>query len=188
MMTSLSSKYYQFILAQGICSPLGACAIFFASTASVTTWFHHRRALALGVTVSGSSLGGVIFPIMVDRLVPEVGFGWAMRICAFLIIFLLIISNLTVRSRLSHQPKRTDIMDLIRPLGEVPFLLTVIAAFLFFWGMFLPFNFIILQAERYGMSAQLAAYLVPILNAARYASPLELRRFFAKADSHMILF
>jgi hypothetical protein len=79
-------------------------------------------------------------------------------------------------------------MDLIRPLGEVPFLLTVIAAFLFFWGMFLPFNFIILQAERYGMSAQLAAYLVPILNAARYASPLELRRFFAKADSHMILF
>jgi hypothetical protein len=54
-------------------------------------------------------------------------------------------------------------MGFIRPLGEVPFLLTVIAGFLFFWGMFLPFNFIILQAERYGMSSRLAAYLVPSL-------------------------
>lgn len=167
MMTSISSEYYQFILAQSICSATGASAVFFASTTSVSTWFHHRRALALGVTVSGSSLGGVIFPIMVDHLVREVGFGWAMRICAFLILFLLIIANLTIKSRLPHRPKRVVIMEFIRPLREPPFLLFLLGSFLFFLGMFLPFNFIILEAERWGMSPSLANYLIPILNAAR---------------------
>jgi MFS family permease len=83
MMASISSKYYQFILAQGVCSSLGASALFYPAVNSVATWFSKRRALALGVVASGSSLGGVIFPIMVEWLVPQVGFGWAMRICAF---------------------------------------------------------------------------------------------------------
>lgn len=62
MMTSLSDKYYQFLLAQGFCSAIGASAIFYASTNSVATWFFRNRALALGVMSSGSSVGGVIFP------------------------------------------------------------------------------------------------------------------------------
>jgi MFS family permease len=167
MMTSISTKYYQIVLSQSVCSALGASAIFFASTTSVSTWFHHRRALALGVTVSGSSLGGVIFPIMVDHLVVEVGFGWAMRICAFLILFLLVIANLTIKSRLSHHPRKVVVMEFIRPLREPTFLLLVTGSFCFFLGMFLPFNFLILEGQRWGMSPSLANYLIPILNAAR---------------------
>jgi MFS family permease len=166
MMASISSEYYQFILSQGICSPLGASAVFFVATTSVATWFQKHRALALGITASGSSLGGVIFPIMVERLIPQVGFGWAMRICAFLMLFLLVIANLTIRSRLHHKPRPVHVMDFIRPLGEGGFALTVTAAFLIFWGMFLPFTFVILQAERYNVSPTLVPYLVPILNAA----------------------
>ncbi|KOS36679.1 hypothetical protein ACN38_g12568 [Penicillium nordicum] len=165
MMASLSTDYYQFILAQGICSPIGASAIFNASVNSVSTWFAKRRGFALGVTASGSSLGGVIFPIMVTQLIPKVGFPWAMRICAFVILFMLGIANLTLKSRLPHRPKQFDILSFVRPLAELKFALTLAAAFCFFWGMFLPFTFVITQAERYGMSANLAGYLVPILNA-----------------------
>lgn len=168
MMTSICNKYYQFILAQSICSALGASATFFASTTAISTWFHHRRALALGISASGSGLGGVIFPIMVDRLVPLVGFGWAMRICAFLILFLLAIANLTVTSRLKHTPRRVRIMDFIDPLKDTAFALTVTGGFLFFWGMFLPFTFLILQAKRTGVSGTLIPYLVPILNAGSF--------------------
>ncbi|KAJ5086942.1 hypothetical protein NUU61_008249 [Penicillium alfredii] len=166
MMASLSTEYYQFILAQGICSPFGASAIFNASVNSVSTWFAKRRAFALGVTASGSSLGGVIFPIMVEHLIPQVGFPWAMRICAFLILFLLAISNATLQSRLSHRPKPFDIINFLRPLSELKFVLTVAGAFCFFWGMFLPFTFVITQAQRYGMSGHMSSYLIPILNAA----------------------
>lgn len=62
MMASLSSKYYQFLLSQGLCSSLGAGAIFYAANNSASTWFYRRRAFALGILSSGSSLGGVIFP------------------------------------------------------------------------------------------------------------------------------
>ncbi|OOQ87143.1 putative monocarboxylate permease [Penicillium brasilianum] len=166
MMTSLSTEYYQFILAQGICSPLGASAIFNASINSVSTWFAKRRAFALGVTASGSSLGGVIFPIMVTNLIPEVGFPWAMRICAFLILAMLGVSNLTLKSRLKHTRKPFNFMNFVRPLKDIKFVVTVAAAFCFFWGMFLPFTFVITQAQRYGMSEHLSQYLIPILNAA----------------------
>ncbi|KAJ5259491.1 MFS transporter asaE [Penicillium angulare] len=166
MMTSLSTEYYQFILAQGICSPLGASAIFNASVNSVSTWFAKRRAFALGVTASGSSLGGVIFPIMVSQLIPQVGFGWAMRICAFLILFMLGIANLTLKSRLPHVKKPFKIWNFFKPLTDIKFVVTVAAAFCFFWGMFLPFTFVITQAEEYGMSSDLSQYLIPILNAA----------------------
>ncbi|KAJ5574608.1 monocarboxylate permease [Penicillium hetheringtonii] len=166
MMASLSTEYYQFILAQGICSPIGASAIFNASINSVSGWFAKRRAFALGITASGSSLGGVIFPIMVSKLIPQVGFGWAMRICAFLILFMLAIANVTIKSRLKPQKKGFDVMNFIRPLHDIRFVLTVAAAFCFFWGMFLPFTFVITSGERYGMSENMSQYLIPILNAA----------------------
>ncbi|KAL2828949.1 major facilitator superfamily domain-containing protein [Aspergillus cavernicola] len=167
MMISISSKYYQFLLAQGICSPIGTSALFHVSLNSVNTWFRHRRALALGITVSGSSFGGIIFPIMMTRLIPILDFGWAMRICAFTSLFLLIITNLTIRSRLTHQRKTPlcQPLDFIRPLRETPFILTSAATFFLYWGLFLPFAFIPTQAQRYGMSSYLASYLLAILNA-----------------------
>ena len=41
---------------------------------------------------------------MVIHLLPKVGFGWTMRICAFFILGLLIIRSLTVSSDLQHDP------------------------------------------------------------------------------------
>ncbi|GLA59994.1 hypothetical protein AtubIFM54640_011419 [Aspergillus tubingensis] len=161
MMTSISTEYYQILLAQGICSPIGNSALFHSGVNSISTWFGRRRALALGIATSGASLGGVILPIMLTRLFDLLSFGWAMRICGFLILFLLIITNLTTTSRLVHTRKQYHIRDFIRPLGELPFILTTAGTFCFFWGMFLPFSFIPSQAQRHGMSPTLASYLIP---------------------------
>lgn len=60
MMLSLCQQYYQFFLAQSVCSALGAGAIFWACNNSVGTWFQKRRGLALGIVSSGSSVGGVV--------------------------------------------------------------------------------------------------------------------------------
>ncbi|KAK5119248.1 hypothetical protein LTR85_007862 [Meristemomyces frigidus] len=166
MMTSLASKYYQFILAQGICSPIGASMIFYPAMSTLTTWFFAKRAFAFGIIAAGSSLGGVIFPIMVQRMIREVGFGWAMRTAAFLILALMIVANLTVKARVPPFPKPWNFVDFVRPLKEVPFDLITAGAFLFFLGMFLPINYIILEAESHGMGTGIAQYLVSILNAA----------------------
>jgi MFS family permease len=166
MMASISTEYYQFILSQSVCSALGASMIFYPSMSAIVTWFFKRRAMALGVTAAGSSLGGVLFPIMVEKLVPEVGFGWTMRICAFLILFLMIIANLTITSRIPPHPRPVKIMDFISPLAELKFAVMSIGMFAFFLGLFLPFTFVILEGQDRGVPNHIAIYLVSILNAA----------------------
>ena len=127
MMASISTEYYQFLLSQAVCSSIGASMVFYPAFSAIVTWFYKKRALAIGIAASGSSLGGVIFPIMVQRLVVEVGFGWTMRICAFLILGLLVITNLFIKSRIPPHPKPVKLMDFVRPLTEPIFsLLTIV--------------------------------------------------------------
>lgn len=165
MMTSLSSEYYQFFLAQAVVAAAGSGAIFNAAMSSVVTWFFKKRGAALGIVASGSSLGGVCLPIMMNHLIPRIGFPWTIRIIGFMFLGLCGIASLTVKSRLPPRAKPFNIDDYIRPFKDIPMLLTMIASFLFFWGMFLPFSYITLQAESAGMDPSLAQYLLPILNA-----------------------
>lgn len=166
MMTSISTQYYQILLSQAICSPIGASMVFYPAFNCTSTWFFEKRGAALGLVVAGSSLGGVIFPIMIIHLIPEVGFGWTMRICAFLILALLILANLTVRSRIPPTRRPFSAMAFVRPLSSPTFSILAAAVFFFYWGMFIPFTFIVEEALSHGMSLRLANYLVPILNAA----------------------
>lgn len=62
MVTSVSTKYWHFILAQSVCSGVGGGAITYASLNSVATWFRERRAVAFGLASSGSGVGGVVTP------------------------------------------------------------------------------------------------------------------------------
>ncbi len=102
---------------------------------------------------------------MVNHLVVSAGFAWAMRATAFLFLGLLIIGNLTIKSRLPPSKKPLKFMAFITPFSEGPFLLLTIATFMIYIGAFLPFNFIIVQAKAQGMSPSLAGYMVSIINA-----------------------
>ncbi|KAH8810598.1 major facilitator superfamily domain-containing protein [Xylogone sp. PMI_703] len=154
MMVSLSHEYYQFFLAQGIVSAIGSSAIFNACLSSSATWWSKRRSMAFGVMLSGASIGGVILPIMTIKLIPRIGFPWAMRAVSFLLFGLLTLCTLTVKSRLLPRPDSLSIISYLRNFKDVTF-----------WGMFLPYNYIILQAQEAGMPPKLAQYLLPIMNA-----------------------
>lgn len=166
MMTSLASEYYQFILAQGILSSLGSAAIFNAALNSTMTWFFARRAMALGIVASGSSAGGVILPIMMTKITEKLGFPWALRIVAFTFLALCTITCLTVKSRLPPNRKPFRLTEYTQHFSDFPFMAAVAAYFFFYWGMFLPFNYLIVQAQQNGVSPSLVPYLIPILNAA----------------------
>ncbi|KAF2147540.1 uncharacterized protein K452DRAFT_199557, partial [Aplosporella prunicola CBS 121167] len=166
MMASLATRYYQFLLAQGVCSPIGASMVFYPSMSALSTWFFRRRALAFGIMTAGSSLGGVVFPLMVDELVRTVGFAWAMRGAAFLILGLLIIANATITSRLPPSPKSLTITEYIHPFTYPPFSLLTTGAFIFFLGLFLPFTFLPAEARAAAASPALIRALLPALNAA----------------------
>ncbi|KAK7953556.1 hypothetical protein PG988_014250 [Apiospora saccharicola] len=127
MVLSLSTEYWQIFPAQSVISALGSGAIFTASLTSTTSWFFQKRASAFGIVNSGSSLGGVVLPIMIPSA-----------------------------------------SDYIRHLKDPRLVFTILGGFLFFWGMFLPLSYIIIQAQDNGIPLSLAPYLLPIINACSF--------------------
>lgn len=138
----------------------------FSALSCIHGWFTTKRGAAFGILSTGSSIGGVIFPIMTTHLIRDVGFGWAMRICAFIILFLLIIANLTVRANHPPFPQKLNKDQLIKPFKESEFVLLLLGFFCFTYGIFVPINYLPSQALDVGMDTNLAEYLIPILNAA----------------------
>lgn len=63
-MASLSTTLWQLLLSQGLCTGLGNGLMFTPSLAVVSTYFKRRRALAFGITATGSATAGLKFPSM----------------------------------------------------------------------------------------------------------------------------
>lgn len=66
---------------------------------SVTHWFNKRRGLASGVAWIGSGIGGVIFPLMLQSLIPQIGWAWSLRAFGLILFVLCGISVALCRSR-----------------------------------------------------------------------------------------
>jgi MFS family permease len=118
--TSFCSKFWQLILAQGICIGIGSGMLAFTSAAVIPFYFTKRRMLAAGVVSTGSSVGkskqmavvevywlmifeaGVIYPLMMRELFNKVGFGWAVRILSFVMLVTLSISLIVLKPHGKH--------------------------------------------------------------------------------------
>lgn len=61
-------------------------ALFTPGMAVLAHHFKRYRTLVFGIFASGASIGGVILPIALQRLFAEVGFGWGVRILAFIVL------------------------------------------------------------------------------------------------------
>jgi MFS family permease len=169
--------------AQGLLLGAGMSFVDIPASGMCPRYFKRNRALASGVSVAGSSLGGVIWPIACDQLLHNAGlsFGWTIRIVGFTMIPLLFIVVLTVRppaavgSRVDENSDGTpglsdktpiDRRELRKDIAKPPFVLLCIGLFLAYLGFFGPFFFISTYATHLGMSQRMAFYIVSILNAA----------------------
>ena len=127
-MLSLVNAYWQAVLAQALIIGLGCGCLFVPSVAILSTYFTTRISTAIGIAASGSSLGGVIYPIMFYKLVPEVGFPWAVRIIGFMALGLLAIPCTVMKMRVKPPAKRK--LFSIEPFKEVPYSLFCVAGFI----------------------------------------------------------
>ncbi|TFK51871.1 MFS general substrate transporter [Heliocybe sulcata] len=166
MMTSLASTYYQILLSQGVGLGLGLGLLFTPAISCISHWFRRRRALANGVLASGSSTGGIIFPIMLNKLAnnPNVGYAWAVRATAFVVLGCLVLANLLLKTRL---PKREHgiIVD-FSVFKDKTYTIYVLGCFFVLFGIYLPFFFLQQYAIQQGVNENLAFYSLTFLNAA----------------------
>ncbi|GMM36422.1 Mch5 protein [Saccharomycopsis crataegensis] len=106
--TGNCSEIYQFILAFGIVAGLGNALQFSSLVGIIGHYFNKRRGIAIGIATIGGSVGGAIFPIMLRKLYSSLGFAWAMRIFAFVLLFLDIGAFLLITPRFPPKKNPTS--------------------------------------------------------------------------------
>lgn len=168
MMLSLCHEYYQFFLAQTIVTGIGFGFVFLPASGIVPQWFSTRAAFAVGVSMTGSSIGAVVYPIMLQRLVPRIGFPWTVRIIAFMVLGCMIFAGAVMRVRIGKNPRKRKVLDL-KHFKDIPYLLSCLSFFFSFLGLYVFYYYINLYAtEVVGTSPSLASYLLAILNAGSF--------------------
>lgn len=135
-----STKLWQLFLSQGVCLGIANGLQFCPSMALVSTYFVKKRAFALGITALGSCTGGVVFPIVVQRCLPTLGFPWTIRIIGFIMLALNIVTIALFRTRLP--PRRTGPMVDWESFKEAPYSLYCAGMFFAFWGLYFAFFYI----------------------------------------------
>ncbi|KAG9502613.1 hypothetical protein J7337_005443 [Fusarium musae] len=83
-------NYWHFMLCLGVFGSIGAAMTMVVAIAIVGKLFVRKRGLAMGITLAGSSIGAVIFPIILRSTYPSLGWQWSMRIMAFISAGLLV--------------------------------------------------------------------------------------------------
>jgi MFS family permease len=164
-MTSLCTEYWQVMLAQGITMGAGMGMTFLPSTAILGQYFSRHRALAMGLASVGSPVAGIIFPIMFSRLEPRVGFGWATRSIAFILLGMSALPIVFMRMRVPLTGKARAIIDK-SALHDTPYVLFVVGGLFAFLTLYVGFFYITLYATAHDIAdASWAPYLVTLLNA-----------------------
>ncbi|KAF2844938.1 MFS general substrate transporter [Plenodomus tracheiphilus IPT5] len=151
LMTAQCTEFYHFFLAQAVCSSIGASCIYYASAGAISTWFLKKRATAFGLAAMGASVGGVFFPIMVTRLIGQVGFPWTMRAVALIVLCLDITAISTVKSLLVHTRKDFSPRKYMNQLKDISFVMLLTGMTMLSLGLWLPINFLITQGREAGV-------------------------------------
>lgn len=94
------TAYYQFMLVYGILSGVAGAILTTTALAVVAHWFELKRGLASGLVFVGSSVGGIIFPLILRYTLENMGWAWSMRIVGFIVLAQMIVGNLAIRARL----------------------------------------------------------------------------------------
>jgi predicted MFS family arabinose efflux permease len=109
--------------------------------------------------------GAVVYPVVFARLEPSVGFRWATRAIAFMMLATSIVTVAGVRQRTQPTLNRSALFD-TASFRDAPFIHFSLGVFFDFMGIYVLFFYV----ELYGlqvchMNSNLAAYLLAIVNA-----------------------
>ncbi|KAH8587383.1 major facilitator superfamily domain-containing protein [Bisporella sp. PMI_857] len=139
-MSALSTQYWQLFLAQGVCCGLGNGCLFCPSMSLLSTYFTKKRSLAIGIAAAGGATGGMVFPAMVQQLLPKIGFAWTMRTLGFVQLALFLICNLGIKVRMP--PRTTGALIDWKSFKEMTYVLFATGMFFNYWGVYFAYYYL----------------------------------------------
>ncbi|KAF7303596.1 MFS general substrate transporter [Mycena indigotica] len=168
------NQLYQILLAQGIANGVGAGMTYIPCIAVVSQHFSpKRRALAMTIIASGSSLGAVVHPIMLNNLLPRLGFGNTVRASAGLVSGLLTIACCLVRTRLPPPKTSINVRSLLlKIVKDGPYLAATLGLAIYTIGFYYPLFYLQLDAIQHGLDPTFAFYSLVIMNTSSFVGRL----------------
>ncbi|OCK82774.1 putative MFS monocarboxylate transporter [Lepidopterella palustris CBS 459.81] len=162
-MSSLSTKYWPLFLAQGVCTGIGNGLQFCPTMSLLSTYFSKNKSLAMGIAATGSATGGLIYPATATQLLPQIGFGWTMRVIGFVTFMQGLLATAFLKTRVP--PRKAGPLIEWVALKEVTYVLYCIGMFLNFWGLFFAFYYVgAYGRDIIGLSDKNSIYLLMIMN------------------------
>ncbi|KAJ7672831.1 major facilitator superfamily domain-containing protein [Mycena rosella] len=165
---SQPQRIYQQFLTQAVLFGLGATFAFFPSLAVCAHWFKRRLAFAMGFPIAAGSVGGIIYPILLSRLIPIIGFGWTVRVLAFIVLVCYIVATFTITTPRSPKPlPRLSQLLAFRAFRDPCYTCLCLGGWFTIFSTFNPFFYV----GRYGAVANggastLTPYYLTIMSAA----------------------
>ncbi|CAG8074096.1 unnamed protein product [Penicillium olsonii] len=81
---SFASQIWHLFITQGIMFGLGMGLLFIPVASVVPQWFTSKRSLASGVSLSGAGLGGLVYSLVAEAMIRNIGLSWAFRVIGIL--------------------------------------------------------------------------------------------------------
>ncbi|KAL4895398.1 putative monocarboxylate transporter [Aspergillus ambiguus] len=169
MITSLGTEYYQLLLAQGFLGGIANGMLFAPAISCVNQYFTASRAWATGVGGSGGAAGAIVFPFILQYLIPKIGFGWAVRVIGFIMLSATAFMVSTMREL---APRRQTGFFIPGAWKNKPYALVNVGNFLNLLGCYTPIFYVVEYSLSRGMDNDLAHHQVAIFNAASYLGRL----------------
>ncbi|RWA11684.1 hypothetical protein EKO27_g3419 [Xylaria grammica] len=132
--TSLGYEYWHFFLAQGLTVGLGLGIMFMPPLQVLSSYFEKKRTFAMTGAATGTGIGSLILPAIIQYSIPQVGFPWAVRIFGFVALFCTVTAFLCIKPRL--KPRRSGPLVEWSAFKERPYLLYSIGVFLLYLALF----------------------------------------------------
>ncbi|KLJ07674.1 hypothetical protein EMPG_16855 [Blastomyces silverae] len=165
ILVGFCEEYWHFMVVWGVIGGIAVSLVFTPAVASPGHFFYRLRGRATGIAATGGSVGGIVYPLMMQDLLPRVGFAWATRAMALVTLVSVTIGCILVRSRLpKKKATKENILPDFRILWEPQFALTTLGIFFIEWGLFIPITYISAYALSHGMSEKFSYQVLAILN------------------------
>jgi MFS family permease len=135
------------------------------SIAAIGHFFKARRGFATGVAATAGGVGGVVFPLVLQRLFVQVGWAWAIRALGFMCLAVTAVANFLIRSRLPPAKNASAHLDpgIFR---NAAFTWTLAATFMLEFALFIPLTYISSYSLSKGFSHAFSFDILTIMNTA----------------------
>lgn len=177
------------MLTYSVMGGLGGALCNSPAYGTIAHFFDKRRGFATGIASTAGGVGGIVFPIMLQKLLPRLGFAWSTRILGFILLAVAVPANLWIRTRLPPRRRPVVVVDDAAAAASPPgvrrwrakivsvlpdfrvfrdrrFALAAVGIFFMEWGLFIPLTFIVSYSAANGSQDATSSYtLLSLLNA-----------------------